>query len=198
MASTTIFSEFYFCVHRFALTGLVFVGIVIFMKHEKNTNERLHNRLIIIDIECYNGGPVTSAAQAQWCHRTLLNWVTPSEDDLIILATDISTVTNLHSMWGSHRILVGRGKDGADLRLLEVLEEDVAGRFKEVSLVSGDHIFAEKISQLAGEGIPTTVYCHESSLSKRLAFAATTVITSPSHPTPPPMAPAVVSLRKVA
>ena len=168
------------------------------MEHAKNASGTLHDRLIIIDIECYNGGPVTSIPQSQWCHRTLLNWLHPNADDLIILAADASTVTNLHSTWGSYRILAGRGKDGADLRLLEVLEENVPGRFAEVALVSGDHIFAEKISQLAGDGIPTTVYCHETSLSKRLAFAATTVITSPSHPTPPPATPAVVSFRKVA
>ena len=34
------------------------------------------------------------------------------------------------------------------------------------------------VSWLAGQGLPTTVYSHAASLSKRLNFAATTVVTS--------------------
>lgn len=35
-----------------------------------------------------------------------------------------------------------------------------------------------KVSQLAGQGLPTTVYSHTEDLSKRLKFAATNTITS--------------------
>lgn len=154
-------------------------------------------RLILVDVENFNGGPVTSIAQSRWCRRTILNWVNPGENDLIVLAADKSTVINLHADWKSDRILVGVGQDGADLRLMDVLDEDIVGRFSEIALVSGDGIFSEKISELSGEGLPTTVYAHASALSKRLAFAATVVITSPSSP-PPPAVYAVVPLRKVA
>ncbi|RKW87281.1 NYN domain-containing protein [Corynebacterium diphtheriae] len=51
-------------------------------------------------------------------------------------------------------------------------------RFDELVLVSGDRIYAEKISELAGQGLPTTVYAHNFALSKRLAFAATNVINT--------------------
>lgn len=139
-------------------------------------------RLILIDIENFNGGPIATPAQARWCRRVLDNWIQPGDADLIVLAADITTVTNLHAGWSSHRILAGAGENGADHRLLEVMDEDLARRFSELVLVSGDRIFAEKISWLAGQGLPTTVYSHATALSKRLNFAATTVITS--RPTP--------------
>ena len=58
------------------------------------------------------------------------------------------------------------------------MDEDLPRRFSEMILVSGDRVFAEKVSQLAGQGLPTTVYSHTEALSKRLKFAATNVITS--------------------
>ena len=58
------------------------------------------------------------------------------------------------------------------------MDEDLPPRFDELVLVSGDRIYAEKISELAGQGLPTTVYAHKFALSKRLAFAATNVINT--------------------
>lgn len=156
----------------------------MFMRKAQKTTQKLHCRLILIDIENYNGGPISSLAQSRWCHRTLLTWIEPQAADLVILAADETTVTHLHGDWGCHRILAGHGRDGADLRLLDVLDENIADRFHEIVLVSGDRIFAERISQLAGAGIPTTVYSHAHCLSKRLAFAATTVLTSPTTSLP--------------
>lgn len=169
------------------------------MGKQKNTMKCIfERRLILIDVENFNGGPVASPAQSQWCRRAILNWVKPSGNDLIVLAADKSTVTNLHAAWKSDRILIGVGQDGADLQLMEVFDEGIVGRFSEIALVSGDGIFSEKISELSSQGIPTTVYAHVTSLSKRLAFAATTVAAPPfSSPTPPAVS-AVVSLRKVA
>lgn len=160
------------------------------------TTKALHGRLILIDIENYNGGPVTSRAQSRWCHRTLLNWIKPRAEDLIVLAADETTVTNLHGDWGANRVLAGHGENGADLRLLDVLSENVADRFEEIVLVSGDHIFAERVSELASNGVPTTVYSHARSLSLRLALAAGAVVTSPS--TPLPASPTTHTLERTA
>ena len=134
-------------------------------------------RLILIDIENFHSGPVRSITAAEQCYRMLRTALEPTANDQVVIAADITTITNLHSSWKGHRILVGRGRDGADLALLDVLDEQVATRFDAIALVTGDHIFAEKISTLAGEGIPTTVYSYSTSLAKRLRFAATDVFT---------------------
>lgn len=144
-------------------------------------------RIILIDIENFNGGPITTPTQARWCRRALDNWIQPDPHDLIVVAADITTVHHIHAGWPAHRLLSGTGEDGADHRLLEVMDEDLPRRFSEMVLVSGDRIFAEKVSWLAGQGLPTTVYSHAAALSKRLNFAATTAITSTTTSTNLPL-----------
>jgi len=78
------------------------------------------------------------------------------------------------------------GRDGADRALLEVLAENIAARFAEVVLVSGDGIFADAIAAVAGQGIHTTVIAHRDGLSRRLELAANTVQFLPDSPTPQP------------
>lgn len=135
-------------------------------------------RLILIDIENFNGGPITTPAQARWCRRMLENWLALQPDEQVVIAADITTVLDIYLAWPQARILAGRFNNGADLRILEVMEEDLATRFTEIALVSGDRIYAEKISELAGQGLPTHVYAHAAALSKRLQFAAATSTTT--------------------
>ena len=71
------------------------------------------------------------------------------------------------------------GADGADLALLEVLEQEpVLGRYDAVTIVSGDGIFAEALSWLGNAGVSTTVVSNSTSLStkSRLASRCTRVI----------------------
>lgn len=136
-------------------------------------------RLILIDIENFNGCPVTTRTQARWCRRMLEHWLALHPDEQVVIAADITTVTDIYLAWPEARILAGRFDNGADLRLLEVMEENLAQRYTELVLVSGDRIFAEKVSELAGQGLPTHVYSHAVSLSKRLKFAAATISTTP-------------------
>src|SRR5699024_3241850 len=89
--------------------------------------------------------------------------------------------------WPAHRILAGIGENGADHRLLEGMDEDLPRRFSEMVLVSGDRIFAEKVSWLAGQGLSTTVHSHTAALAQRLHLAASTVPAS--LPTPPDLPP---------
>lgn len=140
----------------------------------------MNRRIVLIDIENFNGRPVTTPAQARWCRRMLEDWLALQPDEQVVIAADISTVTDIYLAWPQARILAGRFNNGADLRLLEVMDEGLATRFTELVLVSGDRIYAEKISELAGQGLPTHVYAHEVALSKRLQFAATTSTTTPT------------------
>jgi hypothetical protein len=70
------------------------------------------------------------------------------------------------------------GPDGADLALIEEMSDlRVMRRFDQVTLVSGDGIFAEPMAALAAAGIETTVVSWESQLSARLKLAAQHVAT---------------------
>lgn len=69
-------------------------------------------RLILIDVENFNGDPVVTPAQARWCRRILDNWIQPGPCDIVVLAADVTTVTNVYARWPRHRILPGYGKTG--------------------------------------------------------------------------------------
>lgn len=140
-------------------------------------------RIILLDMENFNGGPVATTSQARWCRRMIENWIAINPGEQVVIAADVATVTNIHQAWPEARILAGRNENGADLRLLEVMDESLPERFSDVVLVSGDRIFAEKVSKLAGQGLPTHVYSHTELLSKRLRFAATTTTTAINPPT---------------
>jgi hypothetical protein len=75
------------------------------------------------------------------------------------------------------------GPDGADLALLEVLEnENVDQRFGQVTLCSGDGIFAETAVHLARAHVDVTVIARAGQLSRRLELAASQVIKLPDPP----------------
>jgi len=73
---------------------------------------------------------------------------------------------------------VGRGLDGADLALVEVLlSEPVAANSTRVVVVGGDHRFAEPLHLLGRRNVDTTVISRERALSRACRLAAKHVIT---------------------
>lgn len=135
-------------------------------------------RLILIDIENINGGPVRSLAAAQWCHHVLKTVLELMPGDLITIACngDAQSLLNTFRAWGpSVRLVPGYGRDGADRALLAVMNENIEARFTDVVVVSGDGIFADRVAELATRGVATHVFSHPEQLSARLRLAATTI-----------------------
>lgn len=132
-------------------------------------------RLILVDIENFNGLPVQSSKQAEWCKAMLTNWLDIKEGEIVVVAVDGSGILAVNAAWTRVRLCMGKGEDGADLVLIEEIERMNPGRFTEIALVSGDGIFAESVARAAALGLPTKVYTHRSQLSKRLQLAATEV-----------------------
>src|SRR5690606_37580497 len=110
---------------------------------------------------------------AAWACSKLTDFLGLTEVDQVVVGT--SHVENLVATshgWTEARQVFLAGRDGADRALLEVLTEGVGGRFTEVVVVSGDHIFAEPLAALASRGIKSTVIAHSGRLSRRLRMAA--------------------------
>lgn len=73
------------------------------------------------------------------------------------------------------RLCVRSGADGADLALLEVLGgEHVQERFAEIYLSTGDGVFADLATTMAGRGTPIRVVAGFGTASRRLQLAAGT------------------------
>lgn len=132
-------------------------------------------RLILIDIENFNGSSIQSPAQAKWCKKMLTVWLGLKEGEIVVIASDKGGILDVNAGWKGPRLLAGIGADGADHRLIEEIMHMNLGQFDEIALVSGDGIFAEPVAHAAELGVPTKVYSHGFQLSTQLRLAAAEV-----------------------
>jgi hypothetical protein len=129
-----------------------------------------------VDIENVVGGECSTEARSRWAQRRIVDEIGELPTDFFVVAMDASGLAHAGWQWQTARRLVGYGKDGADLALLEVLSEDVDRRFEQVVLASGDGIFTEPTVELTSRGVEVTVVAHECALSTRLRLAASRVV----------------------
>ncbi|MDX6326191.1 MAG: hypothetical protein QOK15_2545 [Nocardioidaceae bacterium] len=133
-------------------------------------------RLILVDIENVIGGECSTEARARWAHRRIEDEIGGLPTDCVVVAVDASGLTSVGWEWDRARRLIGYGENGADLALLDVLNENVDRRFERVVIASGDGIFTEPTVELTGRGVDVTVVAHECALSGRLRLAASRVV----------------------
>lgn len=140
-------------------------------------------RLILIDIENISGGAIQSLAETRWAQKIITSTLGLRGQEQVVIGVSRAGAINTGPAWPSARLVTGSGVDGADHALLDVLNsENIAGRFDEVILVSGDGIFADTVATLGGQRVKVTVVAHPVSLAKRLQMAAAHSITfSPSQ-----------------
>ncbi|WP_114201989.1 NYN domain-containing protein [Janibacter anophelis] len=130
-------------------------------------------RMVLVDVENVAGGAVVSPQMAQWARRVVESVIEIGEHDLVVIGSGHIGLFDVHDSWPSARVRVRSGADGADLELLDVLTcEDLAARFDEVVLVSGDAIFVEAVTNLQRRGCRVVVAAWAQGLAARLRLAA--------------------------
>ena len=98
------------------------------------------------------------------------------------MAAIMSAAPSVAFAFPGARHLWRSGHDGADLALLDVLEnERVDQRFGRVTLCSGDGIFAASAARLAGAGVNVTVVALKGHLAAQLVLAAHNIVQLTSH-----------------
>jgi len=134
-------------------------------------------RLILVDIENIIGGIAATKDCAMWGRTIVESLVGLAPHEHVIIGSDAEGFIHVKAAWESARVVVGRGPDAADLALLDVLHhEDVASRYSEILIVSGDHIFADTVRGFADAGIPITIASWRTCLSAQLVAAASSTI----------------------
>lgn len=129
-------------------------------------------RLIVVDMENLVGGAVTSIEAATWVRGKVAAVIGERAGDIVVIGTGSNGCLNAGLAWRGPRLVTRDGRSGADLALLEVLDEGVENRFAEVVIVSGDHIFSERAGELAAAGLKTTAVGVRGSTSGALRLAA--------------------------
>jgi hypothetical protein len=134
-------------------------------------------RLHLVDVENLLGCPRPAAVEVLACRQRYADLAQPTGWDQCVVACNHGAGAEVGFSWPGVRLLWRSGPDGADLALRDVLtHENVADRFKDVILASGDGLFADPVSELARAGVHVTVVANRRSLARRLELAAAAVI----------------------
>jgi hypothetical protein len=134
-------------------------------------------RLHLVDIENLASDSLPSLRQVREAQGLYADRLAFGAMDQVEVASSHLTLVNAALGWPHAHYRIQSGPDGADLALLDVLQhENVATRFTQVAIGSGDHLFAEEAAHLATQGVWVTVVSRRRSLSARLALAAHEVI----------------------
>jgi hypothetical protein len=148
------------------------------------TSTRIANRagrgMALMDIENLAATPSPTAFDVERVIAALAEAVPGFDDAQLIVACSHRAAATVASACPSARHLWRSGPDGADLALLEVLEDEhVEERFEYVTICSGDGIFAAAAARLAEHGVDTTVVALKGHLAARLELAAQHVVLLP-------------------
>lgn len=127
----------------------------------------------LIDIENLCGANHPSRSQVAAARELYLQNVTVAESDLTIIGSAVGNTFNAALGWPGARYLCRNGKDGADIRLAQVIvHEDVTSRFDRAVVASGDGGLAPFVGFMAKHGLDTTVVSLSSHLSREMRLAA--------------------------
>jgi len=133
--------------------------------------DRTHN---YIDIENLVGCGKVNHDQVVWARTQFEATTNPGALDLVTVGCDAINAFEVKLVFGGARIVCGHGPDGADLALLEAMQDDLASALpaSRITVGSGDHIFAPLLSSMATQGIITRVVGIAGHTSARLRIAA--------------------------
>lgn len=139
--------------------------------------------LILIDMENLAATPSPTCEEVEEVVAALRTVVPGFDDDQKIVACSHHAAQTVPFAIPRARHLWRSGPDGADLALLEVLEnERVDERYERVTICSGDGIFASTAAWLAGAGVEVTAVSLPGHLATRLQLAARHVSLLPTLP----------------
>jgi hypothetical protein len=138
-----------------------------------NKDER---HLILIDIENLVATSSPTAQEVEMITLALRGAVPGYDEAQRIVACSHHAAPTVAFSFRSARHLWRSGPDGADLALLEVLEnERVDHRFGRVTICSGDGIFAASAARLGASDVEVTAVSLKGHLAARLELAARNV-----------------------
>ena len=134
---------------------------------------KTNRHLILIDIENLAASPAPTCGDVEAVLLALQEAIPSFDDDQRIVACSHHAAGVVAFAVPRARHIWRSGTDGADLALLDVLEnERVAERYERVTICSGDGIFATTAARLAGSGVEVTVVSLLGHLAARLELAA--------------------------
>jgi len=145
------------------------------------TNTRSANKkgrhLVLIDIENLAATPSPTTQEVEMVTCLLRDAVPGFDQAQRIVACNHHAAPTVSFAFPTARLLWRSGRDGADLALRNVLENELVDeRFDQVTICSGDGIFTEAAAWLGCADVDVTVVSLEGHLAARLELAARSVL----------------------
>ena len=138
-------------------------------------------KLFVVDIENAVGIGTIDEESCRKVRDRIEREYKPDGSDLTVIGVSHQNNVFPARSWDGARIVLRKGRDGADLALGSVLsDENVEGRFSEVIIVSGDGLFASQAARLRSLGVKVTVDARARQLSRFLAFSCSSIKLAPS------------------
>ena len=155
------------------------------MPYKKTIKSPKYRRIIAIDIENVTCASRPNFLAAKYAADKINSILKIENSDLVVVAGSCGNALTVNyvakRLHGQARYR--NGKDGADIALLDHLEQTVQQCSKstktaisEVIIVSGDHIFSKTVKDFRLNGIYTTVMAYRKTLSHSLAKVCDRVI----------------------
>lgn len=103
--------------------------------------------------------------------------------DMVVVGCNPKLAFVARDLFPTARIVTAGGKDGADVALLNAVDlAHLRGRFSELCIVSGDHIFAPLARDARRNGLGVRVVGPKHGLSSDLRVCADTALLLPEPP----------------
>lgn len=111
-----------------------------------------------LDIDNLTGSGQASQEEVRAVLHAFERECRPGVQDQVYCAATALAAYHVGYLRPGYRVVIGRGKDGADLRLLELADpEHLARRFQRVVVGSGDGIFTALVCNLRARGVKVGV-----------------------------------------
>ena len=130
-----------------------------------------------IDVENLIGGSSAEQSVIERVAADYRNIVPAAVDDHIVIGANPSLGHLAVQFWPSARLVVRRGRNGADIALIECVKdvEFTAARFDRIVIGSGDGVFVHVVRAFRRLGLPVEVVARQGRLSRELAATASVV-----------------------
>jgi len=133
--------------------------------------------LHLVDIENLVGTGLPTEWEVAMIRQAYASRVGIGEMDQVVIGCNHKALPSAGLGWPGARYLVRSGPDGADTELLAVISgENVAARFTDIVIGSGDGAFTSAAAALGSAGPKVTVVSRRTGLARTLRLAAQSVI----------------------
>ena len=121
----------------------------------------------LLDIDNLCAAPMATDAQVREVLDTFTAQYQPGKNDQVYCAATAKAAYAVKLQRPGFTVHVGRGKDGSDLRLLDIGDPQwLKQRFDRVVIGSGDGIFGPLVQTLTELGVQVEVICGHGAMSR--------------------------------